>query len=80
MYYCGPKYFPQWLRKILSKKFNAACEFHDKGYSLGADRWKSDKCLLAEMIVVSDSTIDVLRAVLYYLVVRTFGRFHWSNK
>ena len=28
-YYCGLYRWPKWLRKILSKKFNASCMLHD---------------------------------------------------
>ena len=80
MYHCGPKYFPTWLRKTMSKKFNASCRWHDDNYKYGSDRRMADKRFLIDMITESHSSIDVLQAVLYYLIVRTFGRFHWSNK
>ncbi len=73
-YYCGARWFPRWLRKLLSKHFNTSCQWHDERYKEGGDkqdRFYVDLVFLADM--ERESPHKKKTAKLYYLLVRAFG-------
>jgi hypothetical protein len=77
-YYCGPFYFPKFLKKWLSKRFNYACYIHDIAY-INKDRTRKsiDKEFLQLMLRVSSSTKDRVFAHIFYVKVRMFGWISW---
>ncbi len=69
---------PMWLRLLLPyrKRFDAAACQHDTNYDLqgtGKDRFMYDKMLLRDMALDSETDIQVLFSIVYYLSVRCFG-------
>lgn len=53
--YCGPSYFPKFIRRFLSNKFNASCKIHDKDYDYsGLTRKESDKRFLKNCLKQSE--------------------------
>lgn len=69
---------PMWLRRWLPcrKAFDAAARKHDTNYDLqgtGKDRFMYDKMLLRDMALDSETDIQVLFSIVYYLAVRCFG-------
>lgn len=78
-YWCGPFYFPNWLKKWLSKRFNYACCLHDTAYSeKNLDRKTVDKRFLQRMLRVSQTRKDKIIAHVYYGLVRVFGWISWK--
>lgn len=69
---------PQWLRVLLPyrKQFDTAARIHDDNYDHRGDshdRFLFDKYLLDNMLMQSSSDLQVLFAILYYILVRLFG-------
>jgi hypothetical protein len=76
-FYCGPDYFPKWLRKKLSKKFNTACAIHDEMYEQKViTRQAIDLIFLDDMLKKCENKRDKLLAYSLYWMVRAFG---WSR-
>ena len=80
--YCGPEYFPKFLRKFLSNKFNASCKIHDIDYNRsGLSRKEADKRFLKNMKKQSKSNeMYKVFAYLYYWGVRLGGIFSYKEK
>ena len=74
---CGPGCFPEWLRRILSVRFNSACRDHDDAYGDAVLPQKViDKKFLADMLRLAGwNPFWILVAYFYYAVARIFG--HW---
>jgi len=80
--YCGPEYFPKFLRRFLSNKFNASCKIHDIDYDKsGFSRKESDKRFLKNMKHQAGSNIMYkMFAYAYYLGVRIGGIFSYKER
>jgi hypothetical protein len=79
-YHCGPKIFPEWINKLLSKRFNLACKVHDKAYANKIhSRFKADNYFLMRMIEASSSHVDVFNALAFYFIVRVLGWTRWGK-
>jgi hypothetical protein len=79
-YYCGPFYFPSFLKKYLSKKYNYQCKIHDALYEEQLiSRGFIDKVFLSSMLSIADTKLEKVTAYCYYIVVRLFGWISWSR-
>jgi len=77
--YCGPAYFPLILKKMLSKRFNSACQNHDRRYDEQQySRSEIDKVFLNEMRFLSKNKRETALAYIFYAAVRTFGWISWE--
>ena len=77
---------PMWLRRWLPyrKTFDAAARKHDAWYDTKGDgrmRFLADKNLFENMLRVSDSDMQVMFSVVYFVCVRLFGWlfYRYSN-
>lgn len=71
-YYCGAKWFPRWLRKLLSKHFNKSCELHDAKYQVwNNSRANIDKEFYNDMVAESPHKPKLAKT--YYIIVRALG-------
>jgi len=75
-YRCGPGWFPEWMRRILSVRFNLACAAHDSAYAAGVDsREAIDRKFLSNMLELAGwNPFWILMAYLYFAVALAFGR------
>ena len=81
-YYCGPWWMPNWLRRIGSYKFNAACKIHDLDYKAPHRfaRLEADTRFLAHMLrQAGGSFFWECVAVSYFLAVRVAGWLSWDR-
>lgn len=82
-YYCGPswRYFPDWLRRILSYKFNESCKIHDQDYSSGKlTKEEADQKFLENMLKQAEgSSFWTSMAHAYYRATKMFGSFSWKK-
>lgn len=78
---CGPGWFPEWLRRVLSTRFNLACAVHDDAYGVGAlPREEIDKKFLENMLELAGwNPFWILTAYLYYAVARVFGPLRYGG-
>lgn len=78
--HCGPGWFPKWLKRVLSKRFNGACAVHDYEYRLQEiGKWESDEKFLDAMIQMSESRKELIQAYLFFIMVKCFGWFSWHK-
>lgn len=85
-YYCGAYYFPKFVSKILSLKFNIACKLHDRLYkykrfgSRSVTKREADKIFYVYMMRLSgENKVLQLKAKLYYYTVLYFGNKSWRK-
>lgn len=80
-YHCGPSWAPEWLKKILSYKFNASCKIHDLDYTTTKyTRKEADVRFLYHMMRQAEGSILwESMAILYFMIVRFFGVFSWGK-
>lgn len=77
-YYCGPFYFPSFVKKYLSRRFNSSCKIHDQDYKKrDASRKDIDAVFLNNMLDQSDNEKDKKSAHRFYKIVRIFGGISW---
>ena len=79
--YCGPFWMPTFMRKWLSKYFNASCKIHDLDYeSKKYNRTQSDIRFLVHMLKQANGakSLEAI-AIAYYVFVRIGGRISWIN-
>ena len=81
-YHCGPFWFPDFIKKPLSERFDSACETHDKDYELQIKSKKqADEDLLNNMLKLAEDEDDILLAKKMYKAVRIGGWISWwKNK
>ena len=80
--HCGPGWFPNWIKRFLSKEFNGACAYHDDEYSKQEIcKVEIDDKFLDAMIQMSGNRRKLFRAFSFYFFVRMFGWISWyKNK
>lgn len=85
-YYCGAYYFPEFVRKILSLKFNMACKLHDRLYKYKSfngkpvTRKEADKIFYIYMMRLSgENKLLQMKARIYYYSVVYFGIKSWTE-
>lgn len=80
-YYCGPCGAPEWLRRILSYKFNASCKVHDLDYGTHRfSRHDSDMRFFGNMIKQANGSLFwEIVAVIYFMTARICGGKHWED-
>ena len=80
-YYCGPYWFPEWARKLLSCPFNRACELHDMMYaSKYVSRQDADIIFLEEMLRISKGRfLHEVYACVLFIMVRIGGKLSWDQ-
>ena len=81
-YRCGPGWFPEWLRRILSVRFNLACAAHDIAYEKdGLSKKEADQQFLSNMLELAGrSPFWILMAYVYYAVARAFGHLRYGSR
>lgn len=74
-YYCGPQWWPKFMRRWLSQKFNYECYLHDRDYeNPDMSRAQSDYDFLAGMRTkATGDRGDRAIATIYGNTVRAFG-------
>ena len=79
--YCGPEYFPKFIRRFLSNKFNASCKIHDIDYVSGKyTRKEADKRFLINMKTQAKSNdLYKVYAYIYYICTRIGGIFSYED-
>jgi len=77
-YYCGPYWFPDWLKPMFSGYFNEQCMWHDVSYIKKEDsKSKADWLFFLDMLSKSKwNLLRGLQAVAYYGFVTFFG---WAS-
>ena len=76
--HCGPGWFPQGIKRILSKKFNVACQHHDQEYRLQTkSKPHADSLFFNEMLELCQCKKDVLNATLMFIAVKLGGWSSW---
>lgn len=71
---------------LKNTKFYPACEWHDKAYTEGSwqqanfSRADMDAWFLKQMLELSDSFLDRIRARLFYFISVSVGRGYWEGK
>lgn len=85
-YHCGAVQWPKWLRKFLSKYFNAACKIHDLDYSERSPflQAEADERFKAHMDMQTSKHPKIHRilkakACVYYWVVCKFGKKQYQG-
>jgi hypothetical protein len=84
-YFCGPKWFPKFLKKMISGKSNGACKCHDMMYAnpqnnIENERFYVDKALLVSMVADSSNDLQMSKAFFFYIMVRSLGWSRWGKK
>ena len=81
-YYCGPKSWPKFMRKRLSRYFNSQCKLHDDDYQTRLkSRKKIDDDFLLRMLKAAGSDKKKIKqAKFLYFFVRKFGWVFWLKK
>ena len=81
-YRCGPGFFPEWLRRILSVRFNLACAAHDASYEAGgAPKEAIDRKFLSNMLQLAGwNPFWIMMVYVYYAVARLFGRCRYQER
>jgi len=82
-YYCGAWWFPEWLSRIASTKFNASCKIHDLDYGAPGEFSKdeADQRFLEHMRrQAKDSLVWRNVAYIYYWLARWFGGPSWEKE
>jgi hypothetical protein len=82
-YHCGYKDSPEWLRKILSIKFNASCKIHDMDYNKKSpySKLQADLRFLEHCIrQAQDSKFWLFMAYLGFFIVRFLGDKAYKGK
>jgi len=72
---------PEWMRRVLSCKFNSACAAHDSAYSAGLmSREEIDRKFLKDMLILAGpNPFCVLMAYAYYLMARIGGKSRYQR-
>jgi hypothetical protein len=73
---------PEWLRRILSVRFNPACSAHDSAYGAGLmTQEEADRKFLKDMKELAGwNPFWYLMAYLYYFAARSpFGRSRYAS-
>lgn len=80
-YRCGPGFFPEWVRAILSVRFNPACAAHDNSYEAGLrSREEIDEQFLDDMLVLAGwNPFWILVAYAYYAAARIGGGSRYDS-
>lgn len=79
-YHCGPFWFPEWLKRILSKKFNDACAYHDEQYEKqNLPKDYIDDVWLGMMIDRSGTKWDLVVAYTFFSIMVIFGWTSWHR-
>lgn len=76
-YHCGYKESPEWLRKLMSYKFNASCLIHDLDYRPNTkfSQLQADLRFLEHTLrQAKDSKFWVVMAYVFFFVVRIMGK------
>ena len=81
-YYCGAWWTPEWVRRILSIRFNASCKVHDLDYATTRfSREEADARFLLHTIRQAKSSIFwKVVAIIFYISVRLMGKLSWGKK
>ena len=74
--YCGPFWFPKWLNKALSSRYNASCKVHDLDYDSGLFRRSEADSRFLEHMIRQDGKKTILSRI-FYLGVRLGGWVSW---
>lgn len=77
--YCGPFYFPKFIREWASKDFNFCCQLHDEAYNQQSlSRKEVDKVFLENMLRSAKEGMGTEgKAKAYYYIVRVIGLPSW---
>lgn len=78
---CGPGFFPEWVRRVLSIPFNESCAAHDEAYEEGV--WPQediDSQFLEDMLSQAGRNPFLwLLAHAYYLMARLGGHLRYQS-
>lgn len=78
--HCGPFWFPAWLKRALSKRFNKACAGHDFNYRTQlVTKEEADEGLLNGALEASRGRVDLVCAYTFFILVRIFGFISWHR-
>ena len=80
-YRCGPGWMPEWMRRLLSIRFNSACAAHDSAYQAGlVSKRESDRKFLSNMIGLAGwNPFWYLMAYVYHWAALTFGGSRYTS-
>ena len=82
--YCGPYFFPEWLKKLLSFGINDACKLHDHYYTVkDLPRFLTDLIFMYHIIWCSILNIlkgvyGLVAAPFFFVLIVMFGKRSWN--
>lgn len=81
--YCGPDYFPEKVRGLLSDLFNEECKVHDSDYGNGTGKLVADAKFFYNMVIRCHQekypTWTYVVAFFFFFMVLIFGFFSYRR-